>query len=414
MNKRLTLALAALALAACSSTRSSYSSSLGVSSGPYEAVCNMAPESIDIMVDTHGQPLSDVELVLADGSIVRPRAVYDTKGREIPLRWVADLPGGADGGPAEATIETVGQPRKLVAQFSRNDDLPGPRHLVLTAAAGESQTVLLASVKGTNTKAPLSEFGYVRQERTYPDGFVENVYVRSAPGGELREVDEATFEASVRPSIERMFAVIPTTAEELQDCTQLADFFASLFEEGYTYDGEAREVSASNPGSSKSFTVNPSRIVFYDERGIEQKVEDPISTATQLLLGALNARNCRELERLYDSARRQEINEGDFVRSEALFKARNVRTAVEMMKRASECMDIASWEKEKYGHYYDLYSRWVSEAEKGTESDEAAIHKLSAILLNSVSRRERSASGKPLTYARRLEQAYRELIMENR
>ncbi|MEM7518975.1 MAG: hypothetical protein AAF368_18885, partial [Planctomycetota bacterium] len=335
----------------------------------------------------------------------------DRRGRELPMHFASDFPGMGEGN-GEATLNVQDQPAKLIAQFTRDENFPGPRQLVLTSASGAAETILLASVKASNLNAPFSNFGYSREDRTYPDGDIETLFIRTAEDGSRIEVNQEDFESFVEPSIKRMFATLPRTAQEIQKCSEITKFFTGLFEEGYTYDGPLINRPEGFFAGDRSFYGSPSRILDYNDEGREQRIEDPLSTLTRLVMQAMNTTDNEAIERLHESARTSEVTSAEFVRAEATRKARNMRATIQFITANAECMQIAKWQSMKFGHYFKRYSEWVSEAEKGDASEEAILHNLANKLMRSTLPNKKGPNGKSLSYSSRLEQTYRQLAME--
>ena len=367
-----------------------------------------AAEKISVQINTRGNPLSDIELVLQDGSVLKPEVVRSKSGKEVALRMVNDSPAGPEG--LGASLDTTNQPSILVVTFGRAMTEAGPRHLVVTPASGETTSILLANVKRELLPKSLRPYGYSQEHRTFPDGAIETVYVRSsADESERFEISEADFTADVSPCIERMYTHLPETAEEIQDCPEVTQFLAELFEQGVSYEGPTESKDKNAQMRGPQFWTSASRVVFYDDEGREQRAEDPLSTITRFILAAVNSSNSSELQEIYDAAISGEMDETTFIRSEALYKAANLRRTMEILRAGHEGLAIEDWREKKYGHYFKLYSSWVLEAEVGSDSDEAALSKLAGIILSSLSR-SNIPGEKPIAYHMKLQRIHRDLI----
>lgn len=401
--KRIVPTILILGLAACSST----GRGRNYGNHNFNANCEVDEQFISVEIETGGSALRDVELMMQDGTVVRPDVVQSRRGKEIALRIVADSP------DSEPEFDTKNQPSRLIAKFG-NRQSSGPRQLILTPEHGDSTAILLADIEHEDLGHPYDGFGYQREDRIFPDGTVETMFSRFDSEGQRHDVSPADFEGRVAPSLNRLFSHLPATAKEFSDAQAIREFLAEAFEAGVSYEGVSSGEEGGMPVHGMEFHANPVRVVFYDDEGREQKAEDPLSTITRVVLAAFNASTADELEEIYEAARNGDLDESQFIRAEALYKARNIQRTIQLIQENSDELSVDRWRDQKYGHYYSLYSSWVNDASAGSESEDALQSKLAGSILSSRTRKGTQRGEKPITYHLRLQRLYAQLLDEGK
>ncbi len=402
MNRITPLVTLALVCAACSST----SGGRYGASQEFNANCRVKDQEISIEVETNGKPISELELVMQDGSVVHPEFVRGPRGKEVAMGIVPDSPSAA------VTLDTHKQPERLFVSFPKGNGTNGPRQLVLRPENGESSSILLAKVDGQKIDSRYSVFGYSCELRTFPDEAQEVIYVRTDANGNRHEISRSDFESGIAQSINRVYEDLPGTAGEIADTPGVTQFLANIFEQGYRYGGNLAGAETPSQSQANEFWSNPVRVVSYDSKGREQKNEDPLSTITRLLVAAVNAANSDELRALHDSVRNGECDESQFIRAEAAHKARGLKLAMDILRENSDTLAVGTWKSKKYGHYYSLYMGWLQDAESDSESEEATISRLTNIILQSLTRKGIGRGEKPISYHLKLQRQFDELISE--
>lgn len=396
------IATLAIICGACSSTNNSQYGS----EQEFNASCRVRDDQISIEIQTNGKPISGVELVLQDGTIVRPEIVRGPRGKEIALGIIND---GTENGP---TLDTHKQPSTLKVSFSKSAGDSGPRQLVLTPAEGSRSSILLAKVEGQSVDSRFAAFGYTRELRTFPDGTKETLYVRTEPDGTRHEIDREDFENDVSTSISKIYAALPDTAEEMADTPGVTQFLASLFEQGCQYSGDAPASENCALPDPNEFSSKQVRVVHYSKQGREERCEDPLSTVTRLLVNALNSADADELHKLHERVSNGKCDEAEFVHTEAAYKARSIKRAMDILRDNVDGLSVSDWKDKKYGHYFTLYMGWVRKAESESTSEEATISRLTAIILESLTRKGLSKDDKPISYRLKLQRQYSALNSE--
>ncbi len=396
MNRIAPIVGLALVCGACTSTR-------GGQYGTHQefnANCRVRDQEISIEVETNGQPVTGLELVLQDGTVLQPGAVRGPRGKEIALGSASDSP------DSHLMLDTHKQPSHLVVSFPISSENAGPRQLVVTPTEGDSASILLAKVKGQEVDSRYAAFGYTRELRTFPDGSKETVYVRTERNGDRHEISQEDFEFGIANSITKIYEALPSTAKEIEDAPDVTHFLASIFEQGCNYDGDAASSEAGVTPDHSSFVSKQVRVVHYDNQGHERKDEDPLSTITRFLVEAINASGADELRALHDRAREGQCDENQFIHAEATFKARNLKQAMDILRANADGLSISDWKNKKYGHYFTLYMGWVRKAEADSESEEATISRLAGIILQSLTRKGLGAGEKPIPYRLKLQRQF--------
>jgi len=389
MNRIAPIITLALLSGACSSTKSGHYGA----EQEFNANCRVQENKISIEIQTNGQPLSELGLVLQDGTVLRPDVVRGPRGKNVSL-------------------DTQEQPTKLMVSFPNSAGTSGPRQLTLTTTSGDNTSILLADIKSQSIDSRFAAFGYTREQRTFPDGSKETMYIRVASDGERHEVSRDTFENEISTSIKRIYSSLPETAEEIADTPGVTHFLANLFEQGCQYAGDGMGTENTSLPSSGEFSSKPVRVIHYNDQGQEVKDEDPLSTVTRLLVQAINSTHAEELHDLHERVRNGECDEALFVHTEASFKARALKQAMDIIRDNLEGLSASDWKDKKYGHYFTLYLGWVEEAESGSESDEATVTNLTRLILRSLTRKGLRPDAKPIAYRLKLQRQYSALTSE--
>lgn len=401
MNRILPTVAIALVLSACSSTRGGR-----YGTQDFNANCRLNNDQISIEVQSNGKAIREVELVMHDGTVIQPDAVRGPRGKEIALGIINDDP------EAGVVLDTHKQPNRLFVSFPNDVSNSGPRSLTVKPEEGDSSSILLAQVKGTKINSRYSTYGYTCEERTFADGARELVYVRYDSDGERHEVNADNFNHLVAQSIENIYANLPSTAKELSDSPGITNFLAGIFEQGVRYEGTQSTSDAGFTPSSYEFWSNPVRVIYYDDEGRELKEEDPLSSATRLIVNAVMAANSDEIRDLHERVRNGECDENQFVLADASSKARNLKVALDVLRENSSTLSVDAWKSKKYGHYYTLYMGWLQEAEATSDSEEATISRLTGLILQSLTRKGLSPNEKPIAYRMKLQRQFDELVSE--
>lgn len=402
MNRIAPIATLAVICAACSSTKSGQYGS----EQEFNANCRVRDDQISIEIQTNGQPISNLELVLQDGSIIHPEIVRGPRGKEVALGIIND------GSETGSTLDTHNQPSTLKVSFPKSAGSSGPRQLVLTPTDGGRSSILLAKVEGQSVDSRFAAFGYTRELRTFPDGSKETIYVRTESDGTRHEVDREDFEQGVSNSISAIYSALPDTAKEMSDTPGVTQFLAELFEQGCQYSGDMPAGEANPLPDPNQFSSKQVRVLNYDRQGREERHEDPLSTVTRLLVNALNSADADELHQLHERVRSGECDEAEFVHTEATYKARSIKRAMDVLRDNVDGLSVSDWKDKKYGHYFTLYMSWVREAESESTSEEATLSRLTGIVLQSLTRKGLRSGEKPIAYRLKLQRQYSALNSE--